>query len=53
MENKMVKQILFEGFGTSRKGEDIRKRCRRVNVVKYYVFLYENGKMRLLKLFQE
>jgi hypothetical protein len=34
------------GFGTSGCGEDIKKGCRRVNVVDYYVHMYENGKMR-------
>jgi hypothetical protein len=34
------------GVGTSRRGEDIRKGCRRVNMVEYYVHMYENGKMR-------
>jgi hypothetical protein len=28
------------------EGEDIRKGCRRVNVVEYYVLMYESGKMR-------
>jgi hypothetical protein len=28
-------------------GEDIRKGYRRVNMVEYYVLMYENGKMRL------
>jgi hypothetical protein len=27
-------------------GEDIRKGCRRVNMVEYYVVMNENGKMR-------
>jgi hypothetical protein len=27
-------------------GEDIRKGCRRVNMVEYYALVYENGKMR-------
>jgi hypothetical protein len=27
-------------------GEDIRKRCRRVNMVEYYALKNENGKMR-------
>jgi hypothetical protein len=26
--------------------EDIRKGCWRVNMVEYYVLMYENGKMR-------
>jgi hypothetical protein len=26
--------------------EDIRKGCRRMNVVDYYVSMYENGKMK-------
>jgi hypothetical protein len=27
-------------------GEDIRKGCRRLNMVEYYILMYENGKMR-------
>jgi hypothetical protein len=27
-------------------GDSIRKGCRRVNMVEYYVLMYENGKMR-------
>jgi hypothetical protein len=37
------------GVGTSGRGEDIRKKwkgCRRVNMVEYYVLMYEKGKMR-------
>jgi hypothetical protein len=34
------------GVGISGRGEDVRKGFRRVNVVKYYVLMYENGKMR-------
>jgi hypothetical protein len=33
------------GVGTSGRG-DIRKRSRRMNVVKCYPLVYENGKMR-------
>jgi hypothetical protein len=32
MENRKVKQVLL-GVGTSGRGEDIRKACRRVNVL--------------------
>jgi hypothetical protein len=33
--------------GNSGRGEDIRKGCRRVNTVeKYYVLMFENGKMK-------
>jgi hypothetical protein len=28
------------------EGEDISKGCRRVNMVEYYVLMYENGTMR-------
>jgi hypothetical protein len=31
--------------GASGRGEDIRKGCRRVNMVEYYVLMCENGKM--------
>jgi hypothetical protein len=31
------------------EGEDIRKGCRRVNMVKYYVHMYINGKMRTIE----
>jgi hypothetical protein len=34
------------GVGTSGKGEAIRKGCRRMNMVEYYVLMYENRKMR-------
>jgi hypothetical protein len=34
------------GVGGSGRREYIRKRCRRVNMVKYYVLMYENKKMR-------
>jgi hypothetical protein len=34
------------GLGTRGSGEDIKKGCRRVNIVEYYVVVYENGKMR-------
>jgi hypothetical protein len=36
---------ILNGVGSSGRGEDIRKRGRRVNMVKYYVLMYENGKM--------
>jgi hypothetical protein len=36
----------YLGVGTSGRGEDIRKGCRRVNMVEYYALMYENGKMR-------
>jgi hypothetical protein len=32
MENRKAKQVL-SGVGTTGRGEDIRKECRRVNVV--------------------
>jgi hypothetical protein len=34
------------GVDINGRGKDIRKRCKRVNVVKYYVHMYVNGKMR-------
>jgi hypothetical protein len=34
------------GVGISGRREDIRKGCRRVNMVEYYALMYENGKMR-------
>jgi hypothetical protein len=36
-------------FGSSGKGEDIKKGYRRMKMVKYYVLMYENGKMRLVE----
>jgi hypothetical protein len=36
----------YLGVGTSGRGEDIRKGCRRVNMVEYYALMYENGKIR-------
>jgi hypothetical protein len=44
-ENRKVKQVL-SGVWYQWEGEDIRKGCRRVNMVEYYVLMYENGKMR-------
>jgi hypothetical protein len=41
-ENRKVKQVLFGGWYQWEE-EDI---SRRVNVVEYYVLMYENGKMR-------
>jgi hypothetical protein len=35
------------------RGEDIRKRCRRVKMVEYYVLMYENGKMRPVETIQQ
>jgi hypothetical protein len=32
------------------RGEDTRKGCRRVNMVEYYVVMYENGKMRPVEI---
>jgi hypothetical protein len=32
--------------GTSGRGEDKRKGCRRVNMVEYYVIMNESGTMR-------
>jgi hypothetical protein len=34
------------GVGTSGKGRDMRKGCKRVNMVKYYIHMCVNGKMR-------
>jgi hypothetical protein len=34
------------GVGTSGRGQDIRKWCRRMNVVEYYALTYENAKLR-------
>jgi hypothetical protein len=34
------------GVGISGREEDIRKGCRRENMVEYYALMYENGKMR-------
>jgi hypothetical protein len=34
-------------------GEDIMKGCRRVNMVKYYLLMYENGKMRPVETIPE
>jgi hypothetical protein len=44
-QKRMVKQIL-SGDWYQWEGEDIRKGWRRVNMVEYYVLMYENGKMR-------
>jgi hypothetical protein len=34
------------GVGTTGRGEDVGKGYRRVNMVEYYVLIYENVKMR-------
>jgi hypothetical protein len=42
--------------GNSERGEDIRKRCKKVNMVEIYVHMHACMKMEkgdLLKLFQE
>jgi hypothetical protein len=44
MENKKAKTDPVWGTGTV--GRDVGKRYRRVNMVEYYVLMYENGKMR-------
>jgi hypothetical protein len=31
--------------GTSGRGQEVGKRCRRMNTVKYFVHMYVNGKM--------
>jgi hypothetical protein len=41
------------GVGTSERGEDIRKGCRRVNMVEILCTCVKIGKGDLLKLFQE
>jgi hypothetical protein len=35
---------------SKRTEEDLRKGCRRVNLVEYYALMYENGKMRTVKI---
>jgi hypothetical protein len=42
-------EMSVQGVGTSERRKDIRKECRRVNWLKYYVFMYENGKIRLVE----
>jgi hypothetical protein len=44
---------LCMGVGTSGRGEDIRKGCRRMNMVEYYVLMRENGKMRPVETIPE
>jgi hypothetical protein len=34
------------GIGPSVRGKDIRKGCRRVNMVEYYALMFAYGKMR-------
>jgi hypothetical protein len=45
MESRKVKQVL-SGVWHQWEGEDIRKGCRRVNMVEYYILVYGNVKMR-------
>jgi hypothetical protein len=40
-----VEQVLLGGWYQS-KGEEVGKRCRRMNTYKYCVHMYVNGKMR-------
>jgi hypothetical protein len=40
-----VEKVLSGGW-QQWEGEDMRKGCRKMNVVEYYVLMYENGKMR-------
>jgi hypothetical protein len=44
-ENRQAKQVLPGGWHQW-EGENIRKGCRGVDMVEYYVLMYENGKMR-------
>jgi hypothetical protein len=44
-KNRKVKQVLFRGWH-QREGKDIRKGCRRVNMVEYYALMNENGKKK-------
>jgi hypothetical protein len=44
-EDRKVKQILSGGWHHW-EGEDIRKGCKRVNMVEYYALMNENGNMR-------
>jgi hypothetical protein len=46
MEDRKVKQVLSGGWYHQKEEEDIRKGCRRVNMVEYDVLMYENGKIR-------
>jgi hypothetical protein len=52
-ENRRAENVLSGGLVPVGGGEDVGRRCRRVNMYKYYVHIYSNRKMRLLKLFQE
>jgi hypothetical protein len=45
MENRRVEQVL-SGVGAGGRGEDRRKEWRKINMVEYYVLMYENGNMR-------
>jgi hypothetical protein len=45
MENRKVKQVL-SGVWYQWEAEAVRKGCRRVNMVEYYVLMNENGKTR-------
>jgi hypothetical protein len=45
LENRRAEQTRGED-GTSESGDDMRTGCERVNICKYCVHMYENGKMR-------
>jgi hypothetical protein len=44
-EDRKINQVLSGGW-PQWEGEDIRKGCKRMNMVEYYALMYENGKMR-------
>jgi hypothetical protein len=45
MEDRKVKQVLSRGR-YQWEGKDIRKGCKRVNMLEIHALTYENGKMR-------
>jgi hypothetical protein len=51
METRKVKQVLSWGWHQW-EGENIRKGCRSVNMVEYYVLMYDNGKLRPVETIQ-
>jgi hypothetical protein len=47
--NRKVKQFLSEDW-YQWEGADIRKEYKKVNIMEYYVLMYENGKMRPVEI---
>jgi hypothetical protein len=45
LESRRAEQVLSWGVGTGGRGEEVRDGCGKVNICKYCVHKYVNGKM--------